>query len=67
MRWKGACIFTWVEDRADGQRRHQLLLVLAHLRQRGLPVTDAHLSGRYGRWSGDALEMNRGEILLLEQ
>jgi formylmethanofuran dehydrogenase subunit C len=44
-----------------------LRLVLAHLRQRGLPVTDAHLSGRYGRWCGDAVEMNRGEILLLEQ
>jgi formylmethanofuran dehydrogenase subunit C len=44
-----------------------LRLVLAHLRERGLPVTDAHLSGRYRRWSGDAVEMNRGEVLLLEQ
>jgi hypothetical protein len=44
-----------------------LRLVLAHLRQRGLPVTDAHLSGRYARWSGDSVELNRGEILLLEQ
>jgi formylmethanofuran dehydrogenase subunit C len=43
-----------------------LRLVLAHLRQRGLAVTDAHVSGRYRRWSGDAVETNRGEILLLE-
>jgi len=44
-----------------------LRLVLMHLRESGLPVTDAHLSGRYRRWSGDAVEMNRGEVLLLEQ
>ncbi|HEX4599235.1 MAG TPA: formylmethanofuran dehydrogenase subunit C [Burkholderiaceae bacterium] len=43
-----------------------LRLVLAHLRQRGLAVTDAHVSGRYRRWSGDGVETNRGEILLLE-
>jgi formylmethanofuran dehydrogenase subunit C len=42
-------------------------LVLAHLRGRGLPVTDAQVHGRYRRWSGDAVEMSRGEILLLEQ
>jgi len=44
-----------------------LRLLLAHLREKGLPVTDAHVSGRYRRWSGDAVESNRGEILLLEQ
>ena len=44
-----------------------LRLVLAHLRERGLPVTDAQLCGRYRRWSGDAVETNRGEVLLLEQ
>jgi formylmethanofuran dehydrogenase subunit C len=44
-----------------------LRLVLAHLREKGLPVTDAHIRGRYRRWSGDAVEANRGEILLLEQ
>jgi formylmethanofuran dehydrogenase subunit C len=44
-----------------------LRLVLAHLRDRGLPVTDAYVSGRYRRWSGDVIEANRGEILLLEQ
>jgi formylmethanofuran dehydrogenase subunit C len=44
-----------------------LRLLLAHLRARGLPVTDAQLGGRYRRWSGDAVEMNRGEVLLLEE
>jgi formylmethanofuran dehydrogenase subunit C len=44
-----------------------LRLVLAHLRNRGLLVTGAHVTGRYRRWSGDSVEMNRGEILLLEQ
>jgi formylmethanofuran dehydrogenase subunit C len=44
-----------------------LRLLLAHLRERELPVTDAHIGGRYRRWSGDAIAANRGEILLLEQ
>jgi len=44
-----------------------LRLVLAHLREQGLPVTDSHVRGRYRRWSGDAVQDSRGEILLLEQ
>jgi formylmethanofuran dehydrogenase subunit C len=52
---------------ACAYRPVMLRLVLGHLRRRGLPVTDAQLAGRYRRWSGDAVEMNRGEILLLEQ
>jgi formylmethanofuran dehydrogenase subunit C len=44
-----------------------LRLVLARLRAAGLPVTDGQLGGRYRRWSGDAVEMNKGEILLLDQ
>jgi len=52
---------------ACAYRPVMLRLVLAHLRQRGLPVSDAQLRGRYRRWSGDAVETNRGEILLLEQ
>jgi formylmethanofuran dehydrogenase subunit C len=40
--------------------RHYLL----RLRQLGLPVEEAHLGGRYRRWSGDSVELNRGEILL---
>jgi formylmethanofuran dehydrogenase subunit C len=42
-----------------------LRLYLLHLSRLGLPVTPAYLNGRYQRWSGDALEMNRGEVLLL--
>jgi formylmethanofuran dehydrogenase subunit C len=41
-------------------------LMLRRLRELGLPVTDEQVAGRYTRWSGDALELNRGEILILE-
>ena len=44
-----------------------LRVYLRYLRQMGLPIEDAHINGRYRRWSGDAVELNRGEILLLEQ
>ncbi len=37
---------------------------LLHLQRLGLPVTAEHLQGRYERWSGDSIELNRGEILL---
>jgi formylmethanofuran dehydrogenase subunit C len=40
-------------------------LVLAHLRARGLAIEAAQIAGRYRRWSGDAVETNRGEVLLL--
>ncbi|HET9700840.1 MAG TPA: formylmethanofuran dehydrogenase subunit C [Burkholderiales bacterium] len=43
-----------------------LRLVLNHLRTLGLPVTDAQLTGRYRRWSGDGVELSKGEILLLQ-
>ncbi|MGH8583424.1 MAG: formylmethanofuran dehydrogenase subunit C [Gammaproteobacteria bacterium] len=42
-----------------------LRLYLLHLRALGLPITEDQLNGRYERWSGDAVEMNRGEILML--
>jgi formylmethanofuran dehydrogenase subunit C len=32
-------------------------------RYRGLPVADAHVTGRYHRYSGDLAELGRGEIL----
>jgi formylmethanofuran dehydrogenase subunit C len=41
-------------------------LCLRRLRALGLPVEDAHIEGRYARWSGDTLELGRGEILILE-
>ena len=43
-----------------------LRLYLPYLRRLGLPVTDAHARGSYQRWGGDAIELNRGEILLLQ-
>jgi formylmethanofuran dehydrogenase subunit C len=43
-----------------------LRLYLARLRRLGLPITDAQIDGLYQRWCGDAIELNRGEVLLLE-
>lgn len=51
---------------ACAYRPVSLRLVLGHLRERGLPITPAQFGGRYRRWSGDEVEMNRGEVLLLE-
>jgi formylmethanofuran dehydrogenase subunit C len=42
-------------------------LCLRRLRELGLPVTDDQIEGRYTRWSGDGLELGRGEILILEK
>ncbi len=42
-----------------------LRLYLFHLQSLGLPVNEAQINGQYQRWSGDAVELNRGEILLL--
>lgn len=44
-----------------------LRICLQHLRQLGISVTDGQLNGPYQRWSGDMLELGRGEILLCEQ
>jgi formylmethanofuran dehydrogenase subunit C len=43
-----------------------LRLYLCHLRALGLPLADEQIEGRYARWSGDGLELRRGEILVLE-
>jgi formylmethanofuran dehydrogenase subunit C len=43
-----------------------LRMYLRHLRALGLPLTDEQIEGRYARWSGDGLELRRGEILILE-
>jgi formylmethanofuran dehydrogenase subunit C len=43
-----------------------LRLVLLHIQRLGLAVTPAMLEGSYQRWCGDAVELNRGEILLLD-
>jgi formylmethanofuran dehydrogenase subunit C len=43
-----------------------LRLYLRRLRALGLPLTDDQIEGRYARWSGDGLELRRGEILIYE-
>jgi formylmethanofuran dehydrogenase subunit C len=41
-------------------------LQLRRLRALDLPVADALLAGRWARWSGDGLELNRGEVLIFD-
>jgi formylmethanofuran dehydrogenase subunit C len=43
-----------------------LRLYMRRLRQLGLSLTDEQIEGRYARWSGDGLELRRGEILIYE-
>jgi formylmethanofuran dehydrogenase subunit C len=43
-----------------------LRLYLLRLREMGFPVEDAQLNGLYRRWSGDSVELNRGEILIFD-
>ncbi len=38
--------------------------ILIYLRKLGLSLEDAHINGQYQRWSGDSIELNKGEILL---
>ena len=44
-----------------------LPLFLGRLRELGMPVADDQIDGRYTRWSGDGVELGRGEILILEE
>ena len=44
-----------------------LKLCLEHLRGLGFAVEERHINGRWRRWSGDSLELNRGEILLFHR
>ncbi len=37
---------------------------LLHLRKMGFDIADDAIGGNYERWSGDSIELNRGEILL---
>jgi len=37
---------------------------LSYIKEYGLQIDDAQLNGNYERWIGDAIELNRGEILL---
>lgn len=38
--------------------------ILIHLRKLGLLLDEKHIGGNYQRWSGDSIELNKGEILL---
>ncbi|HUA04988.1 MAG TPA: hypothetical protein VMB27_13885 [Solirubrobacteraceae bacterium] len=44
-----------------------LRLQLLRVRELGLMVTDALLSGSWSRWSGDVTELSRGEILIFDE
>lgn len=48
---------------------HPLFLrfYLLHLMELGMPIEAHYIEERYQRWSGDSLELNRGEILLLKR
>jgi len=37
---------------------------LVYLKTQQLNIEDKHINGLYQRWSGDAVELNRGEVLL---
>ncbi|MGH8248586.1 MAG: formylmethanofuran dehydrogenase subunit C [Gammaproteobacteria bacterium] len=41
-----------------------LPLYLIHLQKHGMAVEPEHVRGNFARWCGDAVEFNRGEILL---
>ena len=43
-----------------------LRLYLFRLRKSGLSVSDSQITGLYQRWSGDSVELNRGEVLIYE-
>ena len=43
-----------------------LRLCLLHLAGRGLSIDPGFIGGLYNRWSGDSIELNRGEILIYQ-
>jgi formylmethanofuran dehydrogenase subunit C len=52
---------------ANTYRPMYLRLYLLYLRDRGINIDDAMINGEYRRYSGDSVELNRGEILLLQK
>ena len=44
-----------------------LRFYLMHLRKNGFEIDDRFVNGRYDRWSGDSIELNRGEILIFKR
>lgn len=43
-----------------------LRLYLFRLRELGLTIPDSYVTGPYQRWSGDSVELNRGEVLIYD-
>jgi len=41
-----------------------LRIYLSYIRKLGMEVADEQINGNYKRWIGDAIELNKGEILL---
>ena len=37
---------------------------LMHLRENGMAIEESQIGGLYQRWSGDSVELNRGELLI---
>lgn len=44
-----------------------LRFYLKHLQSNGFDIDDRYINGRYDRWSGDSIELNRGEILIFKK
>lgn len=42
-------------------------MYLSYIKSMGLPVDESQITGNYKRWIGDAVELNRGEILLIDK
>lgn len=42
-------------------------MYLTYIKSLGLPVDESHITSNYKRWTGDAIELNRGEILLIDK
>ena len=38
--------------------------LLIYIRKLGFAIEDKHINGNYQRWSGDSIELNKGEVLL---
>jgi len=44
-----------------------LRFYLKHLQDHGFDIDDRYINGRYDRWSGDSIELNRGEVLIFNR
>lgn len=42
-------------------------MILQYIKDLGLSINDDQIVGQYQRWCGDAVELNRGEILIYKK